>query len=67
MGHPREGPLLGDARLPGMKKHKQQRKVAQAQKRVEYQRKKAKRALKKIAKEREAQPTKRTSYPQMKF
>lgn len=50
-----------------MKKHKQQRKVAQAQKRAEYQRKKAKRALKKIAKEREAQPTKRTSYPQMKF
>ena len=67
MGHPREGPLLGNARLPGMKKHKQQRKVAQAQKRAEYQRKKGRRALKKIAKEREAQPTKRTSYPTMKF
>ena len=67
MGDPREGPLLGDAQLSGMKKHKQQRKVAQAQKRAEYQRKKGRRALKKIAKEREAQPTKRTSYPQMKF
>ena len=50
-----------------MKKHKQQRKVAQAQKRAEYQKKKAKRAMKKIAKEREAQPNSRTSYPHMKF
>ena len=67
MGDPREGSLLGDARLPGMKKHKQQRKVAQAQKRAAYQRKKGRRAMKKIAKERDAQPTKRTSYPTMKF
>ena len=67
MGDPSEGSLLGDAQLPGMKKHKQQRKVAQAQKRAEYQKKRAKRAMKKIAKEREAQPTKRTSYPKMKF
>ena len=43
-----------------MKKHKQQRKVDQAQKRAEYQKKKAKRALKKIKKE--PQPTSRTSY-----
>ncbi len=48
-----------------MKKHKQLRKVAQAQKRADYQRKKAKRALKKIKKE--PQPTGRTSYPHMKF
>ena len=67
MGDPREGKVPGDVQLSGMKKHKQQRKVAQAQKRAEYQRKKGRRALKKIAKEREAQPTKRTSYPQMKF
>ena len=65
MGDPREGPLLGDAQLPGMKKHKQLRKVAQAQKRADYQKKKAKRALKKIKKE--PQPTHRTSYPHMKF
>ena len=50
-----------------MKKHKQQRKVDQAQKRAAYQRKKNRRAMKKVAKEREAQPTKRTSYPTMKF
>ena len=67
MGDPRESEVLGDAQLSGMKKHKQQRKVAQAQKRAEYQRKKGRRALKKIAKERAAQPTKRTSYPTMKF
>ena len=48
-----------------MKKHKQQRKLAQAQKRAEYQKRKAKRALKKIKKE--AQPTSRTYYPHMKF
>ena len=67
MGDPREGSLLGDARLPGVKKHKEQRKVAQAQKRAAYQRKKGRRAMKKIAKERDAQPNKRTSYPTMKF
>ena len=33
-----------------MKKHKQQRKVAQAQKRAEYQTKKNRRGMKKIAK-----------------
>ncbi len=65
MGDPRKSPLLGDAQLPGMKKHKQLRKVAQAQKRADYQKKKAKRALKKIKKE--PQPTSRTSYPHMKF
>ena len=48
-----------------MKKHKQQRKLVQAQKRADYQRKKAKRALKKIKKEE--QPTGRTSYPHMQF
>ena len=48
-----------------MKKHKQLRKVAQAQKRADYQKKKAKRALKKIKKE--PQPTSRTSYPHMQF
>ena len=67
MGDPREGSLSGDAQLSGMKKHKQQRKVAQAQKRAEYQKKKNRRAMKKIAKGREAQPTGRTSYPTMKF
>ena len=65
MGDPRKSPLLGDAQLPGMKKHKQERKVAQAQKRADYQRKKAKRALKKIKKD--PTPTSRTSYPTMKF
>ena len=65
MGDPRKSPLLGDAQLPGMKKHKQLRKVAQAQKRAEYQKKKAKRALKKIKKE--ATPTGRTTAPHMKF
>ena len=50
-----------------MKKHKQDRKVAQAQKRAAYQRKKNRRAMKKITKGREAQPTGRTTYPQMKF
>ncbi len=48
-----------------MKKHKQLRKVAQAQKRADYQKKKSRRALKKIRKE--ATPTGRTSYPHMKF
>ena len=48
-----------------MKKHKTQRKMAQAQKRATYQQRKAKRALKKIKKE--AQPTGRTSYAKMKF
>ena len=65
MGHPREGSLLGDARLPGVKKHKEQRKVAQAQKRAAYQKRKAKRALKKIKKD--PTPTGRTSYSTMKF
>ena len=50
-----------------MKKHKQQRKVAQAQKRAEYQKKKNRRGMKKIAKQREAQPTGRTTAPTMKF
>lgn len=50
-----------------MKKHKQQRKIDAAQKRAAYQKKKAKRSLKKIAKEREAQPTGRTTAPKMKF
>ena len=67
MGHPREGEVLGDAQPSGMKKHKQKRKLAQAQKRAEYQKKKNRRAMKKIAKGREAQPTGRTSYPTMKF
>ena len=48
-----------------MKKHKQQRKVDQAQKRAEYQKKKNRRAMKKVKKE--ATPTGRTSYPSMKF
>ena len=65
MGDPGEGSLSGDAQLSGMKKHKQQRKVNQAQKRAEYQKKKAKRALKKIKKE--ATPTGRTTAPHMKF
>ncbi len=65
MGDPREGSLLGDAELSGMKKHKQQRKLAQAKKRADYQRKRARRAMKKRTKE--ATPTGRTSYPHMKF
>ncbi len=65
MGDPREGSLLGDAELSGMRKHKQQRKLAQAKKRAEYQKKKNRRAMKKVKKE--ATPTGRTSYPQMKF
>ena len=65
MGDPREGSLSGDAQLSGMKKHKQQRKVAQAQKRAEYQKKKNRRAMKKVKKE--ATPTSRTTYPKMKF
>lgn len=48
-----------------MKKHKQQRKVDQAQKRAEYQKKKNRRAMKKVKKE--ATPTGRTTYPKMKF
>jgi hypothetical protein len=65
MGDPREGSLSGDAQLSGMKKHKQQRKLAQAQKRAAYQKRKNKRALKKIKKD--PTPTGRTSYPTMKF
>jgi hypothetical protein len=65
MGHSREGEVLGDAQPSGMKKHKQQRKVDQAQKRAEYQKKKNRRAMKKVKKE--ATPTGRTSYPTMKF
>lgn len=66
MGHPGEGPLLGDgSESAGMKKHKERRKVAQAQKRAEYQKRKAKRALKKIKKD--PTPTGRTSYRTMKF
>jgi len=48
-----------------VKKHKHERKVAQAQKRAVYQKRKAKRALKKIKKV--AGPTKRTTQPTMKF
>jgi hypothetical protein len=48
-----------------MKKHKEQRKVAQAQKRAAYQKRKNKRALKKIKKD--PTPTGRTTYPTMKF
>tara|TARA_B110001454_G_scaffold176537_1_gene168680 strand:- start:61 stop:207 length:147 start_codon:yes stop_codon:yes gene_type:complete len=48
-----------------MKKHKQKRRLAQAQKRAEYQKKKNRRAMKKVKKE--ATPTGRTSYPTMKF
>lgn len=65
MGYPREGPLLGDAQLPGMKKHKEQRKVAQAQKRAAYQKRKNRRAMKKVKKD--PTPTGRTTYPTMKF
>ena len=48
-----------------VKKHKERRKVAQAQKRAVYQKRKAKRALKKIKKV--DGPNKRTTYPTMKF
>jgi len=48
-----------------MKKHKEQRKTARAQKRAEYQKKRNRRAMKKVKKE--ATPTGRTSYPTMKF
>ena len=65
MGHSREGEVLGDAQPSGMKKHKQQRKVDQAQKRAEYQKKKNRRAMKKVKKD--PTPTGRTSYPTMKF
>ncbi len=66
MGDSGEGPLLGDgSESAGMKKHKERRKVAQAQKRAAYQKRKAKRALKKIQKD--PTPTGRTSYSTMKF
>jgi hypothetical protein len=65
MGDPREGSLSGDAQLSGMNKHKQKRKLAQAQKRAEYQKKKNRRAMKKIKKD--PTPTGRTSYSTMKF
>ena len=48
-----------------MNKHKQKRKLAQAQKRAEYQKKKNRRAMKKVKKD--PTPTGRTSYPSMKF
>jgi hypothetical protein len=48
-----------------MKKHKERRKVAQAQKRAEYQKKKNRRAMKKVKKV--AGPSGRTTAPMMKF